>query len=326
MRRWIAAALGGGAALALLATALFGWLVLGARLSQGDVCDATTLSRDAVPPSLVPMFSGAAQAFGLGPDGPILLAALTKVESDFGRNLGPSSAGAIGWTQFLPQTWRQFAVDGDDDGHRDPMNAADAIYTAARYLRHLGAPADWRAALYGYNHADWYVEQVLAAARGLRGPLNDGSIDVGCLPAELVGGAAGRLVGGGRIVAIPGQPGQTIDERIVRDVVLLCRRFHLTVTAGYAPTGHEAGGEHPLGLAVDLVPAPDGSWDDVDALARWAEPRPNHPRPPFRWVGYDGDAGHGRGDHLHLSWQHGPAPGHQPAAPWVDVLTAGATT
>jgi hypothetical protein len=42
----------------------------------------------------------------------------------------------------------------------------------------------------------------------------------------------------------------------------------------------------------------------VDKLARWAEPRQNRPRPPFRWVGYNGDADHGRGDHLHLSWDH----------------------
>jgi hypothetical protein len=75
---------------------------------------------------------------------------------------------------------------------------------------------------------------------------------------------------------------------------------------GYALRGHNRSGEHPLGLAVDLYPGPGGSWDQVDRLARWAEPRQNRPRPPFRWVGYRGDKDHGRGDHLHLSWQHTP--------------------
>jgi hypothetical protein len=108
------------------------------------------------------------------------------------------------------------------------------------------------------------------------------------------------------VVAIPGQPGERIDSAILRDVEALIARFKVKVTAGYAPTGHAAGGEHPLGLAVDLVPDParGGTWADVDALARWAEPAQNHPRAPFRWVGYTGDPGHGRGNHLHLSWAH----------------------
>jgi hypothetical protein len=37
-------------------------------------------------------------------------------------------------------------------------------------------------------------------------------------------------------------------------------------------------------------------------------------------VGYDGDANHGRGDHLHLSWIHAPAPDRRPPATWVEVF------
>ena len=108
----------------------------------------------------------------------------------------------------------------------------------------------------------------------------------------------------GGIVPIPGQPGESIHSSIVNQVVRLANRYRLTITDGYAPTGHAASGEHPLGLAIDAVPGPGGSWDLVDALAHWAEPSPNQPRAPFRWVGYDGDANHGRGNHLHLSWSH----------------------
>lgn len=118
--------------------------------------------------------------------------------------------------------------------------------------------------------------------------------------AELPGGFAK----GGRIVPIPGMPGESIDRRILGDVLEIIKKYKALVTDGYAPTGHAAGGEHPLGLAVDLVPGPGGSWDMIDKLARWAEPKQNQPRAPFRWVGYTGDANHGRGNHLHLSWQH----------------------
>ena len=52
------------------------------------------------------------------------------------------------------------------------------------------------------------------------------------------------------------------------------------------------------------MPGKGGSWDDIDRLAHYAEPQQNAPRPPWRWVGYNGDPGHGRGNHLHLSFQH----------------------
>jgi hypothetical protein len=107
------------------------------------------------------------------------------------------------------------------------------------------------------------------------------------------------------IVAIPGMPGEKIDSRILPDVLAIMRKYKVKVTDGYSTSSvHAAGGEHPLGLAVDLVPdtARGGTWADVDRLAKWAEPRQNAPQSPFRWVGYTGDPNHGKGDHLHLSW------------------------
>jgi len=93
-----------------------------------------------------------------------LLAAIGKVESDHGRNLGVSSAGAEGPMQFLPATWSAYGVDGDGDGRRDVNDPADAIYGAANFLCHNGAgdPAHLRDAIYAYNHADWYVDEVLS--------------------------------------------------------------------------------------------------------------------------------------------------------------------
>jgi hypothetical protein len=67
----------------------------------------------------------------------------------------------------------------------------------------------------------------------------------------------------------------------------------------------------------------DASWRGITRLAHWAEPLQNHPAAPFRWVGYDGDAGHGCGNHLHLSWEHAAAPQFQ-LAEWVEVFPVGA--
>jgi transglycosylase-like protein with SLT domain len=93
-----------------------------------------------------------------------VLAAINKIETNDGRNMGPSSAGAIGWMQFMPSTWRAWGVDANGDGRADPANPADAIFAAARYLAAAGAGTDLRRAIYAYNHADWYVDDVLRLA------------------------------------------------------------------------------------------------------------------------------------------------------------------
>jgi hypothetical protein len=336
-RRGLAAKLGLGvgcvlAALALTAFVLAGWWA-SSSADASQPCGeaggtAAPLADGSAPPALVPLFEGAARRYRLGPRGSAILAAIASVESGFGQNMGPSSAGAVGWMQFMPATWAAYGVDANRDGRRDPYTAADAIYGAARYLRASGAPDDWYRALFAYNHADWYVEKVLRESERYRTapPIGTTGEDVvaGCAPGlELAVGGVRRVTGGGRIVPIPGSPGQSIDSRILRDVLFLQQRFRFTITAGYAPTGHKAAGEHPLGLGLDIVPGHRGTWDDIDRLARWAEPKQNAPRPPFRWVGYDGDADHGRGHHLHLSWDHAPTPPGQAPAAWVLVLASG---
>lgn len=123
-----------------------------------------------------------------------------------------------------------------------------------------------------------------------------------------------KVTSKGRFVGIPGMPGERIDSRLLADIRYLVAKYKVRITDGYAMEGHAAAGEHPIGLAVDIVPGPGGSWNDIDRLAKWAEPRQNRPRAPFRWVGYNGDANHGRGNHLHLSWRHTPSRRGQPAA------------
>lgn len=112
------------------------------------------------------------------------------------------------------------------------------------------------------------------------------------------------------LAAIPGQPGMKVDRSILDEVRAILAGYPVKVSAAYATTGHAANGDHSKGLAVDLVPDParGGTWDDVAALAHKVEPRQNHPIPEFRWVGYNGDLGHGdpahagSNAHLHLSF------------------------
>ncbi|MDX6217860.1 MAG: hypothetical protein QOG99_3444 [Frankiales bacterium] len=96
-----------------------------------------------------------------------VLAAIGQVESGHGRNVGPSSAGALGPMQFMPATWAAYGVDGDGDGKADIMSPYDAVPAAALYLCRNGAGRGGQAlydAIFNYNHADWYVREVLALA------------------------------------------------------------------------------------------------------------------------------------------------------------------
>ena len=96
-----------------------------------------------------------------------VLAAIGQIESGDGANNGPSSAGALGPMQFMPGTWAEWRINGfGPPGPPDIMNPLDAIPSAARMLCAAGAgnPATLRGAIFAYNHATWYVDEVLALA------------------------------------------------------------------------------------------------------------------------------------------------------------------
>ncbi len=131
-----------------------------------------------VPENLIPIYQQAAETMkistGGGYTGATVLAGVNSQETSFGSNLNVSSAGANGWMQFMPKTWEGIRRDGDGDGIANPYNPYDAIYSAARYLKTEGAPGNWRKALFGYNHADWYVNAVLEKARKYNVPAGSG--------------------------------------------------------------------------------------------------------------------------------------------------------
>jgi hypothetical protein len=119
-----------------------------------------------VPSFLLPIYQAAGAAYDVPWE---VLAAINQIETNFGSDLNVSSAGAIGWMQFLPSTWRGYGVDATGSGVADPYNAADAIFSAARYLNAAGAATNLPAAIFAYNHSTSYVESVLLRAELLSG-------------------------------------------------------------------------------------------------------------------------------------------------------------
>jgi hypothetical protein len=104
--------------------------------------------------------------------------------------------------QFLPSSWRAWGIDANGDGRADPYNPVDAICAAARYLKAAGGANDLRRAIYAYNHANWYVDEVLLYAR-----------QYGKLPRGLLGSLTGLTQGDRFPVAAKARYADDVVER-----------------------------------------------------------------------------------------------------------------
>lgn len=128
---------------------------------------AGTGSTSTRPTSYLQLFQASAADYCPGLSWTVL-AAIAQIESADGENDGPSSAGALGPMQFLPSTWAVWGIDAfGETGPPDVMDPYDAVPSAARMLCADGAAAGGTAlsdAIFDYNHADWYVSEVLALA------------------------------------------------------------------------------------------------------------------------------------------------------------------
>ncbi|MGC2374684.1 MAG: lytic transglycosylase domain-containing protein, partial [Solirubrobacteraceae bacterium] len=133
-----------------------------AAMIAGTAASTRALDFYRIPLFLLPIYQAAAVQYGV--PWPVL-AGINEVETNFGTDLAVSTAGAVGWMQFMPETWLQYGVDALGAGYADPYNPVDAIFAAARYLHAAGASSNLRGAILAYNHSEAYVESVLLRAR-----------------------------------------------------------------------------------------------------------------------------------------------------------------
>ncbi len=270
-----------------------------------------------IPAELLPIYQEAAEATcGMRW---AMLAAIGKVETDHGRSTlpgvhsGENFARAGGPMQFLQSTWNAYGVDGDGDGDKDRYDPVDAIWAAANYLCASGAgdPERVRDAIWAYNHADWYVTEVLEQAAAYE-----------AAPA-LGGGNALALVDHPNLSITPGARQDlldgVIDQRVVDFLAWAVERH--TISVSVLKTGHSkfvAGSDrisnHWYGRGLDIY-AVDGEAVSAGsstakafaiAVADLSSPaRPTEIGLP--WVNLAGRPGVFSDDshqgHLHLGWR-----------------------
>jgi hypothetical protein len=294
----------GGVALLVMATAAVG--------SRPASASATALAD--IPAELLSVYQEAAEATCHMPWQ--VLAAVGKVESDHGRSqlagvlAGANSAGAMGPMQFLAATWAAYGVDGDGDGVTSAYSPTDAIWGAANYLCANGAgdTARLRDAIWNYNHASWYVDQVLAIAAGYAAalPVGDASALVAHPNLSLAPQARQDLLNG------------VVDQRVVDLLAWAVQRHRIAVSV--LRTGHSQYvrgtnrvSNHYLGRGVDIY-AVDGQVVSPSAgLARSFAIEAAQLPPPGRadeiglpWADLAGLPGvFSNGDHqnhLHFGW------------------------
>ena len=152
-----------------------------------------------IPPFMLPIYQACGTQYSIPWN---VLASIHKIESAFGTNMGPSTAGAVGQMQFLPSTWQAYGVDANRDGRKDPYNPLDAVCAAGRYLKAAGGEDDLERAIFAYNHADWYVDEVLLVAR-----------QYGRLPDGIVGSLTGLTEGAHFPVAARATYADDLSER-----------------------------------------------------------------------------------------------------------------
>ena len=190
-------------------------------------------ARVEIPARYLSLYRRAAARYGLDW---AILAGIGKVECDHGRDPDPSctregavnSAGAGGPMQFLASTFARYGV-APQGGRPDRWVAADAIYSAANYLRASGAPGDYRRAIFAYNHAGWYVAEVERWASLYRGPAfapeaseaeaeAEAGVELwpGVGPVRYTAGSQARLApGDGHLALVPAAAPATVQAMVI---------------------------------------------------------------------------------------------------------------
>jgi hypothetical protein len=291
-------------------------LAQGGALGTGVAPSSRALAE--IPPEYLALYQEAAKTCpGLSWT---ILAAIGSIESAHGQSAAPgvhsgaNFAGASGPMQFLAPTWSAYGVDGNKDGRRDVYNPTDAVYGAANYLCASGAgdPGRLPDAIWAYNHADWYVDDVLILAfRYGQGGLE---ADAAANADKLLTNPNLTLTPQARADLVNG----LVDPRVVN--VLAAAVVDHRISVSVFETGHSqfvAGTDrvsnHFHGRAVDIYavdgapvsPSNDAALDLAIAILTGSPAlQPDELGSPWpglnQFPGAFSDAGHQ--DHLHIGW------------------------
>lgn len=259
-----------------------------------------------IPPDYKARYEAAGKQYGLPWQ---LLAGVGMIETSHGSLKATSSAGARGPMQFMPGTWAGYGVDGNKDGRKDILDPDDAVPASARYLVASGAKTDVKKALYAYNAAEWYVNDVLTYAHAYGASA--------CSTATVTDPASCKATGS------PAERGVKPSTL----AVMRCSKQQFPGIASLGGLGNRPNkSDHPTGHATDLM---IGKWDTTEGnrfgwqVANWVAANAGRLNIKYviwddkiwrartgTWAGYTHPNGPTRNptlrhlDHVHVSVNH----------------------
>jgi hypothetical protein len=269
-------------------------------------------SAPGVPSSLLAIFEQAAGSYQLGPSGWAYLAAINQIESNFdqstlpGVDSGTNADGAAGPMQIgiggaAGNTWAKYEVDAPGGANPPRVyDETDAVYAAANYLHASGAPGDWQAAIYAYNHAAWYVAQVQQLAQQYAQTAGGAVLAVGLVPqpgcvnaGPTTPGTTAQILPDGLAAAPQNAPAQVqaaiaAGNRIIDTSYSTERQPNMltAVMPSYDCSGSTDFVLYNAGLNAAQVDIGDGIAGDSGMLESYGNPGPG------RWITVYGSAGH----------------------------------
>ena len=101
--------------------------------------------------------------------------------------------GAVGWMQFMPSTWLRWGVDANGDGVAESgePGRCHLLRSPLSRRRRRGKPTSG-GPVFAYNHADWYVNEVLGLASLYGQGSAEALVELDRLQVEVEGLAADR--------------------------------------------------------------------------------------------------------------------------------------
>lgn len=277
-RRIMVGVLGAAALIAVIIAAAIGSLVgsIGSQSDSGTgAFEPSAVALADIPANMLALYLDAGQTRGIDW---AIIAAIGKIESDHDRstaigvhsgvNFAHCCAGPMQFSVIGPGggTWGAYGVDGNHDGAKDVYDPADAVPAAADYLKASGAPGDYSAAIFAYNHSPVYVADVLAKAAEYRGALTAaGGIGLNASVAVNAQNATAVLhLATGPHPRITLTPVQTndlatgqIDARITSLLIAIAQSHTITISAlkNDHPISTTNGNisNHSAGRAVDMA-------------------------------------------------------------------------
>jgi hypothetical protein len=301
-----------GIALALFLILLLPILFMGALIAlAGEDLAPSDKALKEIPANLLPVYQTAAATCD-GLDWTIL-AAIHKVETNFGRGRATSSKGARGPMQFMPTTFASYGTDGDGDGRADVNDVEDAVFSAANLLCANGAgdPSRLATAIWNYNHDGQYVAEVLTLAA---------NYGVWVVPEGVAFASTSDLLKNRRVVLTPHARADLeagiIDQRLVSLLSWIAERHTISVTvfksghSKYTRSGNVS--LHYYGRGADIFfidgqPVTVANWRArqvvIELSGVQGTLRPSELGHPFGAIGFPGgftDADHR--DHIHVGF------------------------